>query len=428
MSVSVEAAPMSPLRRYWRDRALWTTIADVYAILTALALPWSTSLVAIFMVLWLGAVVWVMDWRAFGRLLKQPICYLPLALVGLAVVGTLWSDAERGAQLKAISPTFKLLVLPLLIYHFERSSRGMWVFIAFLVSCTLLMLMSCLVAIEPSLSLKAPGEQGEGRGIFVKNYIAQSQEFTLCSVALAYPVISLLRSNRIWQALALGAVSLGFLANMAFVTVSRTAIVTMPIMVGVFALLHLKRRTSLILVGVMLVLGGLLWFATPDLRWGPQRLLRDYQYYKSNEHVTSVGQRLDFWQKSLRFISEAPIIGHGTGSMRGLFERASTNGERRDQVIANPHNQTLNIAVQWGMVGVVLLYAMWLVHLLLFRGEGLVAWIGLLVVVQNIFSSLFNSHIFDFHEGWMYVLGVGVAGGMILAARQRDLSTPPAQP
>ncbi len=428
MSVSVEAAPMSLLRRYWRDRALWTTIADVYAILTALTLPWSTSLVAIFMVLWLGAVVWVMDWRAFGRLLKRPVCYLPLALVGLAVVGTLWSDAERGAQLKAISPTLKLLVLPVLIYHFERSSRGMWVFIAFLVSCALLMLMSCLVAIEPSLSLKAPGEQGEGRGIFVKNYIAQSQEFTLCAVALAYPVISLLRSNRIWQALALGAVSLGFLANMALVTVSRTAIVTMPIMVGVFALLHLKRRTSLILVGMMLVMGGLLWFATPDLRWGPQRLLRDYQYYRSNEHVTSVGQRLEFWQKSLRFISGAPIIGHGTGSMRGLFEQASTNGEPRDRVIANPHNQTLNIAVQWGMVGVVLLYAMWLVHLLLFRGEGLVAWIGLLVVVQNIFSSLFNSHIFDFHEGWMYVLGVGVAGGMILAARQRDLSTPPAQP
>jgi hypothetical protein len=30
------------------------------------------------------------------------------------------------------------------------------------------------------------------------------------------------------------------------------------------------------------------------------------------------------------------------------------------------------------------LYAMWLVHLLLFRGDGLAAWIGLLVVVQNI--------------------------------------------
>jgi hypothetical protein len=82
-------------------------------------------------------------------------------------------------------------------------------------------------------------------------------------------------------------------------------------------------------------------------------------------------------------------------------------------VIGNPHNQTLNVAVQWGTVGVVVLYAMWLLHLLLFRGAGPADWIGLLVVVQNIFTSLFNSHIFDFHEGWMYVLGVGIAGGMV---------------
>jgi hypothetical protein len=38
------------------------------------------------------------------------------------------------------------------------------------------------------------------------------------------------------------------------------------------------------------------------------------------------------------------------------------------------------------------------------------------VVVQNIFTSLFNSHIFDFHEGWMYVIGVGVAGGLAKAS------------
>ena len=87
------------------------------------------------------------------------------------------------------------------------------------------------------------------------------------------------------------------------------------------------------------------------------------------------------------------------------------------QVIGNPHNQTLNVAVQWGTIGVVILYAMWLAHFSLFRGEGLAAWIGLMVVLQNVFSSLFNSHLFDFHEGWMYVLGVGIAGGMVLRAR-----------
>ena len=55
----------------------------------------------------------------------------------------------------------------------------------------------------------------------------------------------------------------------------------------------------------------------------------------------------------------------------------------------------------------------------------LVAWIGLLVVLQNIFTSLFNSHLFDFHEGWMYVLGVGVAGGMVLKTGSREAGLVP---
>jgi O-antigen ligase len=55
---------------------------------------------------------------------------------------------------------------------------------------------------------------------------------------------------------------------------------------------------------------------------------------------------------------------------------------------------------------------MWCSHLLLFGALNLVSWIGLIVVVQNFVSSLFNSHLFDFTEGWIYVLGVGVTGGM----------------
>jgi hypothetical protein len=136
-----------------------------------------------------------------------------------------------------------------------------------------------------------------------------------------------------------------------------------------------------------------------------------------------VGLRLEYWRKSLLFFAASPVVGNGTGSTLGLFEKAAVGRSGRDAtawVIGNPHNQTLAVAVQWGVAGIVVLYAMWFAHLRLFRGGGLVAWIGLLVVVQNIFTSIFNSHIFDFHEGWMYVLGVGVAGGIMLAARQRS--------
>lgn len=413
-------AEESMLLRRLREPAAWIRAVDLCAILTAAALPWSTSLTAIFNVAMLLCMVPFLDLRDFLQSLRRPVCMAPIALFLIALVGTLWSDAAWGARLYAVNPTAKLLVLPVLLYHFERSSRGYWVLVAFLVSCALLSVMSWLVVLDPGLSLK-PKDFAE-RGIFVKNYIDQSQEFTLCAVALAYPIVVLLREKRLWLAALLSAVALSFFVNMAFVVVSRTAMVTVPIMLAVFALLHLRWRSILLIFGALVVLGLLAWQTSPQLRRTAETFSRDYRLYKEQGIPTSIGLRLEFWRKSLMFFAEAPVMGHGTGSTRGLFEHAATGGsyQASSEVIGNPHNQTLNVAVQWGAIGVAILYAMWLLHLLLFRGDGLANWVGLLVVVQNIFTSLFNSHLFDFHEGWMYVLGVGVAGGMVLKTRRSE--------
>ena len=398
-----------------RDPAAWAKTADVFAVLIALALPWSTSLVSIFVAAWLVTVAPTLDVKLLIQSLKRPVCSFPIALFALALVGTLWSDASWGVRLYAVGPTVKLLVLPVLIFHFERSLRGMWVFVAFLISCTLLMVMSWVVAYEPQLAFKS----GSDYGIPVKNYIDQSQEFALCAVALAYPIVKLLAQRRFAQAALLTAIGLSLVANMAFVIVSRTALVTMPITLLVFALLHLKWRDVAILLCTMIVFAGVTWAASPQLRARTATLLTEYQRYKESNAPTSIGLRLEFWRKSLRFFIEAPIIGHGTGSTRGLFEQAASGQVgAAAEVIGNPHNQTLNVAVQWGLMGVIVLYAMWFAHLLMFRGDGLATWIGLLVVVQNMFTSLFNSHLFDFHEGWMYVLGVGIAGGMTISNRR----------
>jgi O-antigen ligase len=397
---------------------------DVLTVLLAILLPWSTTGVVIVSVLWVIALGFAIEVRAFLRSLMRPVCVLPIALFALALAGTLWSDAPWSGRLYAVGPTVKLLMLPLLLYHCERSPRGSWVFVAFLASCLLLMAGSWLVAFDPNLSLKpyfSRGDYTAASGIVVKNYIDQSQEFVLCAVALAYPVVTLLRTNKIWPAALLAAIALSFLVNMMFVVVSRTALVTMPVMLAVFALLHLRLRTAIAALCVAALLAALVWNVSPHLRATISKFFTDTQYTAVQNNETGIGSRLIYWQKSLRFFAEAPLTGHGTGSTRGLFEQAAI-GEvgARAQIVTNPHNQTLNVAVQWGVIGVVVLYAMWLVHLLLFRGDGLANWIGLLVVVQNIFTSLFNSHLFDFNEGWMYVLGVGVAGGMVLGAQRDD--------
>ncbi|MGB9171211.1 MAG: O-antigen ligase family protein [Bradyrhizobium sp.] len=403
------------LLKRWRDPAAWMTTADIFVVLLALSLPWSTSLVGIFAVVTVLVMLPTVDAAAFIASLKRPISAVPIALFALALVGTLWSDARWGMRFYAVAPTAKFLLLPLLFYHFERSQRGLWVFTAFLASCVALLAMSWLVDFYPNLTLKAKAVASPG--VFVKNYIDQSQEFALCAVALAFPIASLLRAKKIALALLLSVVALGFLANMAFVIVSRTALVTIPIMLAVFALLHLRWQTTLMILCAAMVAGVVAWAVSPLLQEKISSIGREYRLYEDHGATTSVGERLEFWRKSLRFFVEAPIVGHGTGSTEGLFEQAAAGQTGiAAEVIRNPHNQTLNVAVQWGVIGIVVLYAMWFSHLALFRGEGLFNWIGLLVVVQNIFTSLFNSHLFDFHEGWMYVLGVGVAGGLVLSA------------
>ncbi len=452
----------SPLAALWRllcDPASWMAAVDVFAILTAAVLPFSTSLTAIFVAAMLIAWVPFLDLRAFVHSLWRPIAAVPIAFFALALVGTLWSDAVWGTRFYAVFPTAKLLVLPVLFYHFERSGRGVWVLIAFLVSCTLMMILSWAVTCAPNLTMKPAADAS--RGIFVKNYIDQSQEFTLCAVALAYPVVQLLRAGKIWQALALCAISLSLIANMVLVVVSRTALVTLPILFAGFGLLYLRLRANLLMLGAAVAVGLVAWLvpfgtiwssvapsvcaahpllrpemsaarremlASPSLGWTLKTFSRDYQLYEAESVPTSFGERFTYWKYALKFIADAPLVGHGTGSSKGLFEQAAREPDwaRGIRVFPNPHNQTLNVAIQWGVLGVAVLYAMWLVHLLMFRGAAFANWIGLLVVVQNVLTSVFNSHIFDFHEGWMYVLGVGIAGGMVLkskAAKEADIAT-----
>lgn len=420
MSTVVGDSIPALLGRRWRDPAAWSTTVDIFAILIAISLPWSTTLVAIFAAALLVSMAPFLDLKIFLQSLNRPICAVPIALFVLAVVGTLWSSASWGERLYAVGPVAKLLMLPVLLYHFERSARGAQVFVAFLVSCALLLAMSWIVAFDPALALKPEASYG----VPVKNYIDQSQEFALCAVALAYPIVTLLRTKRILQAGLLIALSLSFVVNMMFVAVSRTTLVTMPIMMAIFAMLHLKWRTNVIILCGVTVLAGLVWATSPALQWKIVTFQRDYMYYKEENQPTSIGSRLEFWKKSLRFFADAPMFGHGTGSTRGLFEQAATGPKVLvgGQVVSNPHNQTLNVAIQWGVVGVAILYAMWWLHFRLCHGEGLASWIGLLVVVQNILTSLFNSHLFDFSEGWMYVLGVGIAGGMVLSKRRREVA------
>jgi O-antigen ligase len=412
----------SDLRGRWqalgRSAAL-VRAADVLVILIAASLPWSTTAPSVFVGLWLLAVTPTIDWRDYARELTRPAFALPFVFLLLALVGTLWSDGDWPDRLHAIKPVAKLVLIPPLLYHFSRSERGLWVCLAFLASCALLAVYSWIALVDPAWKITATASAG----VPVKNYIDQSQEFTLCAFALALPALTFWRGGSVAATAACLALILLFATNMVFVASSRTALLCIPVLLALFAWKHLSRRATLVLLAGTVAASALAWTNSPYLRQRITDVAVEYRHGHEDISRASTAQRLTYWRKALHAIAEAPLIGHGTGSIKRQFERAATGGSSLDaEVVSNPHNQTLNVAMQWGLLGVALLYAMWIAQLHLLLGEGLAAWIGLVVVVQNIASSLLNSHLFDFHEGWMYVLGVGVAGGMALRAQAASRS------
>src|SRR4030088_656379 len=153
MTEAVRRAPgrsgLSVVLSAWHDPVARILNIDLLTVLIALLLPWSTTGVVIVAVLWVIALVPAIEVGPFLRSLARPICVLPIALFALALAGTLWSDASWGERLYAVGPTVKLLMLPLLLYHYERSPRGSWVFIAFLASCVLLMAASWVADFNP---------------------------------------------------------------------------------------------------------------------------------------------------------------------------------------------------------------------------------------------------------------------------------------
>jgi hypothetical protein len=391
-------------------------VADILAVLLAISLPWSTSATGIIALLYLIAVLPMLDAERVALVKATPAAWLPLALAVLGLVGLLWATGPMAERFAGLSPFAKLAFIPLLFIHFDRSERTQWIVKAYLVACAVLLAASMLPIVVPPLRwMWASGFYG----IPVKNYISQADECLVGMLLSLHFAAAAFQSRQRVAASALVLLALAFAADILFVTTSRTALVEFPILLVLFGLWHFgwKGVAAALVAGI--VIAAAAWTASPYLRQRVTNAVTEVTRYEASNADTASGERLEFWKKSVRFIVAAPIIGHGTGSIPGQFRAARVgNSGVSSLVAANPHNQTLAVSIQLGLIGAAVLWAMWIAHLQLFRPDGLLAWFGIVIVVQNIIGSLFNSLLFDFAQGWTYVVGIGVAGGAMLRKRR----------
>jgi O-antigen ligase len=396
------------------DRAWRARIADGLAVAAAASLPWSTTATGILVTVWFVMHASTIDIAHLRREIMSPAGGLPILLVAIAAVGMSWSEASLSERLHGLEGFCKLLFVPFLLAQFRRSEPGWRAIMWFFGASIVLLVASWALASIPGLPWRGKLQMP---GVPVKDYISQSGVFALCAFALLGYATEMWRRHRRQLALALVFIAAAFITNIAFVETGRTTLVTIAVLVPLFGFRQFGWRGIVMAGAVGCAVSGTLWISSSYLRERLMHAYEEVQLYQAEHAVTSSGARLEYWKKSIDIISESPIAGHGTGSIPMLLTPASA----RDPDAAafdtvNPHNQIFVVAIQLGLIGTVALLAMWIAHLRLFRADGLVSWMGLVAVVQNMVGSLFNSHLSDFTQGWIYVFAVGVLGGM--ASRQ----------
>ncbi len=391
------------------DRSSLTRIADGLAVAVAASLPWSTSATGILLVLWLITLVPTLTWNELRREILSAVGGLPVALFLLGAAGMLWAEVTWHERWAGLDGFVRLLVVPLMMAQFRRSDGGYRVLMGFLIACVALLIASFVVTIWPNIHVRSPGNEG----VPVKSYIVQSIEFTICAAVLLDLATAKARLRQ-WKISAASALlAMAFLGDIFFITTGRTALVIIPALVLLYGFRHSGWK-GIFGAGVAgLIVAAGLWTTSSYVRERVMGVYSETRLYETKAEVTSAGLRIDFWKQSIRFIESSPLIGHGTGSISDQFQRAAAGQKNANGFLSsNPHNQTFAVGIQLGFLGMAVLWAMWITQLLLFRGPGMLAWIGLVIVTSNIVGSLFNSFIFDFTEGWIYVIGVGIVAGM----------------
>ena len=121
------------------------------------------------------------DFKGWRGQALTPAGGLPIAPWALAVIGMLWADAPPAERIDGMSSLTRLLAIPILLAHFRRSDRGLWVLIGFVASSAILLVLSWGLALIPDFPWRG---RDRGMGIPVKDHIAQAQVFTLCVFGL----------------------------------------------------------------------------------------------------------------------------------------------------------------------------------------------------------------------------------------------------
>lgn len=376
------------------------------AFLVGFGLPISTAMdniaAGLFLLTWLATG----DWRArWQRLRDNPAAPAIGALIVLAALGTLWSIGSGKESLRYFEKYAALfLALCLFTVPFDRRLRQ-----------TALRGFSCAVVVTAIVSFGFkfgivpatwfPERLPSNPSVF-KLHITHG--FFVAIGAYFLLIEAMNATDRRWR-IGFALAALLAAAN-ALVIEGRTGYVVLAALLAYLFIQRFRWRgaaiSSLMLVGAALVAQQFPESAVMRRMTTGMEEIKVWQQGGKVEESSSMGVRMQFAATSLRLIAERPLLGVGTGGYEVAYRAATPEG---NVVTNNPHNQYLLTTVQFGVLGLVVLLAMFFI---LWRVSGRFELSDRLLahgfLLAYFVGNLFNSFLYDHSETRLFAWAVGL--------------------
>ncbi len=379
------------------------------AIAIGASLPVSTALDNVLIVIALTA--WALSGQIRDTLKRAINSKLPLisaALFLLLAIGTTYGDVPGQEALSRLGKYTDLLYIPILMMIFRAGETRIHALHALACSLAGIVVLSYLIRLGLLPTLP-----------FITGTVASPTVFKL---KLTHNLL-----------VAFGAFLFVWLGHVAVNTRVRMVWYGLALLAALNVLLMVQGATGYIVLGALALflgwqrlgsrgIGGALLALTvllAALLSAPnpfqdrvvtiQRELQDWRPTESAR--TSTGLRLEFYQNSLAIVARHPLTGVGTGGFAAAYtQQVQGTGKVETR---NPHNEFLHIATQVGVLGAIVLVALFATQWRLASRipSPLDSGLARGLVLTMVIGCMLNSLLLDHTEGLFYAWLTGVLYG-----------------
>lgn len=372
--------------------------------------------------------------RDFRICYFNPVIKIALLLFAFLAIGIFWSS-ETADGLRILGKYADLAFIPIFAILFREASTrrsGCACFAAaLLITLSLSYLMQAGIITNGPLFLNNSDQPEVFKKYLTQNILMSCGAYLFALLAYHSP------SGR--RRIAYASLSALAAINVSLMLSGRSGQI-MLVILGLYACFSAWRWRGLTYAGgTILIFAGLALSGMHSgnmMDFQPQQasgnrdgsmgaVIRDFRSWQAGQSLkTSTAQRLDYAATSLSIVQDHPLLGVGTGGFAAAYAK-KVEGTNHEATV-NPHNEYLNISVQLGIPGLLVLavffYLVWRHASALPSAleRDLVRGLVLAFAVGCLFNSLLMDHV----EGLFFAWSIGVLFGGYDPARMNAAKTP----